>query len=92
MFSHIDQLARFFHRGKACIENRGRSADEGKDGAVVIRVGRVVEQKCAWDRLDLPGDGFELEGVPTLADVHHTLNDLVHGFSGRYSTSQRPGL
>ena len=36
-------------------------------------------------------DLSDFVNVSTLADVHYTLNDLLHGFSGRWATSQRPG-
>ena len=76
MPSEVDEGDRLFDRADRGVGDRGRRADEGEDGAIVVRVLLAVEQDHFGDGEDAVDDRIDFGGVAPLGEIRHALDEL----------------
>ena len=78
MLGQVNQLHRFFCQLHARLFHALRVTNVGDDRPVVIRVGRIVQQRTARRRADLIHTGFDHVLSPALRNIRNAFNNLCH--------------
>ena len=80
---HVDQFGGPGNAGKGPLQDRLWRTHQGDDRAVGGPSGIHIEQGHTLDRSDGVGDGLDDRRVAAFGEVGHTLDEGVHGTSGR---------